>query len=69
MQALPDIGTLIAAPALQHAAYFFDRVCELALISHYTTREGMDDLGYVGNVPLKEWAAPPPEVLRDVGRE
>jgi hypothetical protein len=54
---------------LQAAAYFFDRVRELAVIAHYTTREGMADLGYVGNVPLDAWNAPPPEVLRHVGLE
>ena len=57
------------APELQQAAYFVDRVRELTVISHYTTRAGRDDLGYVGNVPLTEWAAPPAEVLRHVGLE
>jgi hypothetical protein len=54
---------------LQSQAVFFDRVRELTVIAHFTTREGMADLGYVGNVPLKEWLAPPLEVLRQVGLE
>jgi len=58
-----------APPELQAQALFFDRVRELACIAHYTTAEGMADLGYVGNVPLAEWSAPPAEVLRRVGLE
>lgn len=54
---------------LQAQAAFFDRVRELAVIAHFTTREGMTDLGYVGNVALDAWPAPPPEVLRLVGLE
>ena len=55
------------APALQRPAFFFDRVRELTVVAVYTTREGMADLGYVGNVALDEWKAPPTEVLRLVG--
>jgi hypothetical protein len=54
---------------LQQQALAFDRVRELTVIAHYTTREGMTDLGYVGNVALDAWHAPPPEVLRLVGLE
>jgi hypothetical protein len=56
-------------PELQAQAACFDRVRELAVIAHFTTREGMTDLGYVGNVALEAWPAPPPEVLRLVGLE
>ena len=33
----------------------------------YTTKEGMDDVGYVGNVPLPRWDPPPAAALRHVG--
>jgi hypothetical protein len=56
-------------PELQSQAMFFDRVRELTVVAHYTTREGMTDLGYVGNVALDAWLAPPPAVLRQVGLE
>jgi hypothetical protein len=29
----------------------------------------MDDLQYVGNIPLARWDPPPPEVLRHIGLE
>lgn len=54
---------------LRTAARFFDRVRDLTATAFYTTREGMEDLGYVGNVPLPQWDPPPPEVLRHVGLE
>ena len=50
-------------------ARFFDRVRYLTSTAFWTTTEGMDDLEYVGNVPLTQWDAPPPEVLRHLGLE
>jgi gluconate 2-dehydrogenase gamma chain len=59
---LPD-----AAPENEAAAHFFDRVRDLAASAFWTTTEGMEDLEYVGNVPLARWDPPPPEVLRHLG--
>jgi hypothetical protein len=56
-----------AAPEYQAASRFFDKVRDLTATAFYTTRTGMDDLGYVGNVPLDHWEPPPPAVLRQVG--
>lgn len=56
-----------AAPGLEFAANFFDRFRDLASTAFWTTQPGMDDLGYVGNVPLAQWDPPPPEVLRHIG--
>ncbi|MFW6039926.1 MAG: gluconate 2-dehydrogenase subunit 3 family protein [Gemmatimonadota bacterium] len=56
-----------AAPEFRSASRFFDKVRDLTATAFYTTREGMRDLGYVGNVPLAQWDPPPPEVLRKVG--
>jgi len=56
-----------AAPEYQAASRFFDKVRDLTATAFYTTRAGMDDLGYVGNVPLDHWEPPPPDVLRQVG--
>ena len=61
---LPD-----AAPEHQSAARFFDKVRDLTASAFYTTKEGMDDIGYVGNIPLAEWPPPPDEALRHVGLE
>jgi hypothetical protein len=56
-----------AAEGLDFAARFFDRVRDLTATAFWTTRQGMDDLQYVGNVPLPGWDPPPPEVLRHIG--
>lgn len=58
-----------AAPELEFAARFFDRFRDLTSTAFWTTQQGMDDLGYVGNVPLTQWDPPPPEVLRHIGLE
>jgi hypothetical protein len=56
------------APAgYEVAARFFDRVRYLTSTAFWTTTEGMQDLEYIGNVPLSRWDPPPPEVLRHVG--
>jgi hypothetical protein len=56
------------APAGYEAgARFFDRVRYLTSTAFWTTTEGMQDLEYVGNVPLQQWDPPPPEVLRHIG--
>lgn len=47
-----------AAPELQEAARFFVTMRVLCLGAYYTTREGMRDIGYVGNVPLDSFEGP-----------
>ena len=54
---------------LEAAALFFDKVRDLTSTAFWTTPEGMEDLQYVGNVPLPRWEPPPPEVLRHIGLE
>ncbi len=56
-------------PGLESAALFFDKVRDLTSTAFWTTPEGMEDLQYVGNVPLPRWDPPPPEVLRHIGLE
>jgi len=56
-----------AAPEFQAAARFFDKVRDLTATAFYTTRVGLDDLGYVGNVPLASWDPPPEAALRHAG--
>lgn len=65
-----DICYVTAAkPEFAAGAQFFDKVRILTAMAFYTTRAGMEDLGYVGNTPQDEWLPPPPEVLRQVGLE
>ena len=49
-----------AAPELRDAASFFVTMRMLTTGAFYTTREGMRDIGYVGNVPLKSFDGPSP---------
>lgn len=56
-----------AEPGFEAAARFFDRVRDLTSTAFWTTEEGMEDIGYVGNTPLDRWDPPPPEALRHLG--
>jgi hypothetical protein len=56
-----------ARPEHAAAARFFALVRDLTATAFYTTREGMRDLGYVGNVPRQRFDPPPPELLRKLG--
>ncbi len=52
-----------AKPELKSAAQFFTKFRNLTAGGFYTTKEGMKDIQYVGNVPLQAFKGPPPEVL------
>jgi len=56
-----------AAPEFESGARFFARVRDLTSGAFWTTEEGMEDLQYIGNVPLDRWDPPPPEVLEYLG--
>ena len=58
-----------AEPGYEAAAAFFDKVRDLTSTAFWTTDAGMQDLEYIGNVPLARWDPPPPEVLRHIGLE
>ena len=53
----------------EHAAAvrFFKRFRDLAAGGYYTTPQGMEAIGYLGNTPLAEFPGPPIEALRHVG--
>ena len=67
--ALCDDLKLVAAAKPEHlkAAEFFARFRDLTVGAFFTTKEGMKDLGYTGNVPLARFDGPPPEALRQIG--
>lgn len=54
------------APELAQGAEFFSRMRNLVLTGYYTTRMGIDDLGYQGNV-ANVWNGVPDEVLAKHG--
>ena len=51
---------------LSQGISFFDRMRGLTLTGYYTTKIGIDDLGYVGNRP-NIWDGIPEEVLKEHG--
>jgi hypothetical protein len=56
--------TRTATDEFQPGARFFRLFRNLTASGFYTTRVGMNDLGYVGNQALPRFDGPPPEVLR-----
>jgi gluconate 2-dehydrogenase gamma chain len=56
-----------ARPERAAAARFFALIRDLTATAFYTTREGMKDLGYIGNVPRQRFDSPPTELLRKLG--
>ena len=57
-----------AKPEMQPGVAFFDRMRSLTASGFFTSKMGMDDLGYVGNRPHK-WQGVPAEVLKQYGLE
>jgi hypothetical protein len=56
-----------ASPELQQGVSFFNRMRGLLLTGYYTTRMGIDELGYQGNTP-NVWDGVPEEVLKKHGK-
>jgi hypothetical protein len=56
-----------APPEFRAAAVFFDLVRDLTMVGFYTTREGMRDLGYIGNVALPSFPEVSAEIRRQIG--
>lgn len=57
-----------AKPEMEQGVAFFNRMRNLTATGFFTTRIGLDDLGYVGNAPNK-WDGVPPDVLKQYGME
>jgi hypothetical protein len=55
------------APDLRPGADFFTRVRDLTGAAFFSSRMGVQDLGYAGNVFVPEWTGAPPEALRELG--
>jgi Gluconate 2-dehydrogenase subunit 3 len=56
-----------ATPEFVTAAQFFAKMRDLTATGFYTTKEGMKDLQYRGNVSLATFDGPPREVLAYLG--
>jgi len=57
-----------AKPGMQQGVAFFNKMRDLTAIGFFTSRMGIEDLGYKGNSPGK-WEGVPPEVLKQYGLE
>src|SRR5687767_3949260 len=57
-----------AKPEMQQGVAFFDRMRSLTASGFFTSKIGIQDLGYVGNQPNK-WEGVPADVIRQYGLE
>lgn len=55
-----------AKPGMQQGVSFFNRMRDLTASGFFTTKMGIEDLGYVGNSPTK-WDGVPADVLKQYG--
>jgi len=56
-----------ARPAMSHGVRFFATFRDLTASGFWTSKMGIEDLGYQGNVYLSGWDGCPPEALRKLG--
>jgi hypothetical protein len=56
-----------AKPEFAHGVAFFNSFRDLTAAGFWSSRMGVDDLQYTGNVPVSEWTGCPPEALRKLG--
>lgn len=69
-QVLDDIafaGNALARPELSQAVAFFNSLRDLTATGFWTSRIGITDLQYSGNVYLAEWNGCPEEALKKLG--
>jgi hypothetical protein len=55
-------------PGMEQGVAFFNKMRELTAIGFFTSKEGIKDLGYMGNAPGK-WEGVPEDVLKQYGLE
>jgi hypothetical protein len=56
-----------AAPGMSQGVAFFNLFRDLVASGFWTSKMGMDDIGYRGNTFVAEWNGCPPEVLAKLG--
>jgi hypothetical protein len=52
---------------MSHGRTFFRSFRDLTASGFWTTKMGIEDLGYIGNTFVPEWKGCPPEVLAKLG--
>lgn len=58
-----------ASPAVSHGVAFFNSFRDLTASGFWTSRMGIKDLEYLGNVYVPEWKGCPDEVIKKLGVE
>jgi len=61
--AYPDV----ADPADAVGVAFFNSLRDYTAAGYFSSPQGIDDLGYIGNVARAEWPGCPPEVAQHIG--
>jgi hypothetical protein len=56
-----------ARPEMSHGVAFFNRFRDLTAAGFWTSKMGIEDLGYIGNVAVPDWNGCPDDVLRRLG--
>jgi len=56
-----------AKPAMSHGVRFFTVFRDMVASAFWSSKMGVQDLQYIGNVPVGEWTGSPPEALQKVG--
>ena len=56
-----------AKPEFAHGVSFFNSFRDLTAAGFWSSKMGVDDLQYTGNVPVSEWTGCPPEALKKLG--
>lgn len=57
-----------ATPDMKAGVAFFNRMRDLTATGFFSSKMGMDDIGFVGNAPNR-WAGVPADVLKQYGME
>jgi hypothetical protein len=64
---LDDISSPGEPPGLSHGQAFFRSFRDLTASGFWTSKMGIEDLGYIGNTFVAEWTGCPADVLRKLG--
>ena len=67
-QVLDDIAfPAKSKPELSHGVSFFNRMRDMTAAGFFSSKMGVQDLKYMGNVMMTKWDGCPPEVLTKLG--
>lgn len=67
-QVLDDIAwPAKAKPGMSHGVTFFNRIRDMTAAGFFSSKMGVQDLRYMGNMPMAKWEGCPPAVLAKLG--